>query len=670
MKAAIYARYSSENQRPESITDQVESCRKLAAARGYEVSSERVFSDEASSGARSDRSGLSALRAAAELGAFQVVLVDDLSRLARNTLLMLSILEELRFHGIRVVSVADGLDTDDEESTIGIQVRGIFNELQLTDLKKKTLRGQMGQKQRGFVVGEATYGYRSVPVGAIRMDKKGRPRPEGYRMELQPAEAAVVLRIFREFADGRSESAIVRALNAEGVPGRFRTRKGWWPATVHRILRSEKYIGRWVWNKTQTRRDPRTGRRRKVLKPASEWVVTTNEELRIVPEELWERVQERLAAVRKSWPGGPKKRGFDDQAGHRVVHYPTELLSGAMKCAACGGSISKVSGKSGGYYGCLGAAKGNCENRVLVRRTLAEKVVLSAVRERLADAGAIRYLLERVEAELHRIAAGVPEDLRLKEASFEREQRRLANFVDFVADGRGSRALGEAIEETERRLAALRSEVELLRRGREVAFSAPPVAWIESRVEKLRDVLEARTEKSALLLRRLLGPIRLSPEETPAGRRYLKAETTLKSLALIEIEPAPGAPEAGSTALRWWRRGESNPRPKRPYVEVLHAQSRLVISSPRFRVGTTRRFDQPETSRTSPSGGGLRSQPGFLNTASRRSRRAPRTASRLRPRERVRCRWQLLFTVVFTRQTACSACSSIARCPVETGSPP
>ena len=47
MKAAIYARYSSENQRPESITDQVESCRKLAATRGYEISSEHVFSDEA-----------------------------------------------------------------------------------------------------------------------------------------------------------------------------------------------------------------------------------------------------------------------------------------------------------------------------------------------------------------------------------------------------------------------------------------------------------------------------------------------------------------------------------------------------------------------------------------------------------------------------------------------
>ncbi len=67
------------------------------------------------------------------------------------------------------------MDSTDEESTLAIQVRGIFNELQLRDLKK-TLRGQIGQKERGFFVGEKTFGYRSVPVGEMRMNKKGRPR--------------------------------------------------------------------------------------------------------------------------------------------------------------------------------------------------------------------------------------------------------------------------------------------------------------------------------------------------------------------------------------------------------------------------------------------------------------------------------------------------------------
>jgi hypothetical protein len=84
------------------------------------------------------------------------VLVDDLSRLARDNHLMLSIIAELHFDGIRVISVADGLDSDDEESTLAIQVRGIFNELQPRDLKK-TLRGQIGQKERGFFVGEKTF---------------------------------------------------------------------------------------------------------------------------------------------------------------------------------------------------------------------------------------------------------------------------------------------------------------------------------------------------------------------------------------------------------------------------------------------------------------------------------------------------------------------------------
>lgn len=204
MTAAVYARYSSENQRPESITDQISACRKLATEQSIAIAEDHIYTDEAQSGARSDRPGLAALLAAAPSGEFDVVLVDDLSRLARDNHLMLTIIAELGFEGIRVISVADGLDSTDEEATLAIQVRGIFNELQLRDLKKKTLRGQMGQKERGFFVGEATFGYQSVPVGEMRVDKKGRPRPEGYRMDIDAKEAAVVLQIFTAYAGGRA----------------------------------------------------------------------------------------------------------------------------------------------------------------------------------------------------------------------------------------------------------------------------------------------------------------------------------------------------------------------------------------------------------------------------------------------------------------------------------
>ena len=66
-----------------------------------------------------------------------MVLVDDLSRLARDNYLMLSIMAELHVEGVRVVSVADGLDSDDEEATLGTQIRGTFNELQIRDLSKE-----------------------------------------------------------------------------------------------------------------------------------------------------------------------------------------------------------------------------------------------------------------------------------------------------------------------------------------------------------------------------------------------------------------------------------------------------------------------------------------------------------------------------------------------------
>jgi site-specific DNA recombinase len=585
MRAAVYARYSSENQRPESIEDQVSACRRLADERGMEILDDHIYSDQAQSGARKDRPGLASLLASAATGQFSIVLVDDLSRLARDNYLMLSVLAELHFEGIRVLSVADGLDSDDEEATLGIQIRGIFNELQLRDLKKKTLRGQIGQKERGFFVGERTFGFRSVPVGEMRMDKKGRPRPEGYRMEIEPSEAAIVLRIFKSYADGQSLTGIVRALNQEGVPGRFKTSKGWSPATVSRILDSEKYAGRWVWNKTESRRDPRTGRRRRFEKPESEWVVREDESLQIVPDAIWQAVRARRRDMRRTWPGGKGKRGFSADQGSRQAHFPAHLLSGAMVCGTCESAIAQVSGKSGGYYGCLAAAKGACENKLLVRRKLAERVILATVRERLADPEGIRHVLRRVEDEIVKLRSDVPEAIRLKEAELGSEERRLANFLDFMGEGRGSRALGEALVETERRVEALREELDSLRRTRDKVFRVPPIEWIHERMTNVQSVLEHRTARSALLLRQLLGPIRLEPIRPDVGRPYYRAVTSIDALALIETPPEGGPAEGGSRSSRKWRRRESNPRPRSGERSVykLSRRSNLASQRPRRR---------------------------------------------------------------------------------------
>jgi site-specific DNA recombinase len=353
-------------------------------------------------------------------------------------------------------------------------------------------------------------------------------------MEIEPKEAAVVLRIFTAYADGQSLTSIVKALNEENVPGSIRSVKGWSPATISRILDNEKYAGRWIWNRTESRRDPRTGRRRRFVKPESEWHVHEAEELQIVPAPLWEKARERRKESRETWPGGAGTRGFSSKQGSRQKQFPTHLLAGSMVCGCCGAAIAQVSGKSGGYYGCLAATKGACANKMLVRRVLAERVVIDAVKAEISEPEHIQYVLERVQEEIARLRADVPDALKLKEAELTGEQRRLANFVDFIGEGRGSQALAKALVETERRVEVLSDEVDALRRSRDKVFRAPPIEWIKDRIGSLQQTLEHRTARSAQVLRELLGQIRLEPTTPDVGRPFYRAITSLDALALIE----------------------------------------------------------------------------------------------------------------------------------------
>ena len=85
----------------------------------------------------------------------------------------------------------------EEHAKVAYQFRGIINELYLTDLKKKTHRGQMGQILRGFSVGSRGYGYDTVPVGESKYDKKGRLRADGFKLVIIPEEAQIIRRIFK-----------------------------------------------------------------------------------------------------------------------------------------------------------------------------------------------------------------------------------------------------------------------------------------------------------------------------------------------------------------------------------------------------------------------------------------------------------------------------------------
>src|SRR5262249_55665394 len=148
------------------------------------------------------------------------------------------------------------------------------------------------------------------------------------------------------------------------------------------------------------------------------------------------------------------------------------LLSGILRCGTCGKAMGQVSGKGGGYYGCLSASKAACSNKLLVRRRLVEKRVLEAIRERISDATSIHYVLTRVEVEVRRLHADLPQSIKITRSRLDAEERRVANFIEFIGDGKGTRALGQALSEAERRVEELRAELSVLESTAGAVFEA------------------------------------------------------------------------------------------------------------------------------------------------------------------------------------------------------
>ena len=104
-----------------------------------------------------------------------------------------------------------------------------------------------------------------------------------------------------------------------------------------------------------------------------------------------------------------------------------------------------------------------------------------------------------------------------------------------------------------------------LEEAKDHAFTPPPKAWIESRVTELTDLLEQRTERSALAFRRLAGPVVLTPKKPDIGKAYYQASCKVDALNLLACEDAA----EGSSLLRWWSRGESN-RLRQPSLTRRH----------------------------------------------------------------------------------------------------
>ena len=153
LRAAIYARYSSDLQREESIEDQLQLCRQRAATEGWIVV--ESYSDMAQSGSTSSRPRYQQMLKDARGGKFDIVLAESLDRLSRDQENVAGLYKALQFQRIQLITVGEGLITE-----LHIGLKGTMNALFLKDLAAKTHRGLQGRIQAGRSAGNISFGYR------------------------------------------------------------------------------------------------------------------------------------------------------------------------------------------------------------------------------------------------------------------------------------------------------------------------------------------------------------------------------------------------------------------------------------------------------------------------------------------------------------------------------
>ena len=468
VRCATYARYSSDQQRPTSIEDQVRNCQEGVALKGWQILEEYEFSDQAVTGTARDRVGFQALldRALVDNPPFDYVVVDDTSRLSRDVVVSVETLRRLKFHGVHVYAVAQNLDSARDDAEDFFIMHAMMDARYVREIGPKTHRGLTGQALKGWSTGGKLLGYATKPIFDGRTDAHGIAIPAGYDYLVDQDEAKIVRQIFRLYAEeGLGLHCIAILLNREGVPnpraGAKNDSGGWSHTTVRAILRNERYTGNFVWNKTEWRRVPGGKKRRCVPRPPEQWRVASRPDLEIIDPILWSKTQDRIKHVEAAF--GQRNKGRFVKPANRAAAGSLYLLSGLLRCGVCGGNMSVTGGgKDGRRYACSRhSAMGStvCANSLSIKTTVADQVIATEIRERLATSAKLEEAAEIIREELAAALEDIPDRESEIGDALAKVDNEIGNFVRAIAGGIDASSVAEALKAAEAKRDGLRDEL-------------------------------------------------------------------------------------------------------------------------------------------------------------------------------------------------------------------
>ena len=519
LRAAIYARFSTDMQNAMSAEDQVRLAEQKATAEGWEVSD--VFTDLAISGTSDRRPGLQAMVAAIKAGEVDVVLAEALDRLSRNQADIATLYQRITFAGARVFTLSEGWVNE-----LHIGLLGTMNAIQIKELGNKIRRGQKGSVKRGRVPGGLSYGYEPDPV--LRPDgtvERGRRR-------INEAEAAIVRRIFREYLAGDSPGTITNRLNREGVPAP--RGKLWRPTTLigtrgrqNGILYNPAYSGRIVYNRVKMHVDPESRKRISRVNSESELETCDAPELRIIAEADWQAVQER----RKQIAGVPIAR----------LRRPKHLLSGLVKCAECGGSYVII---DRGRWGCTVHREGGpCSNGRRISAAVLEQRVMRGLKEKLMSPDIVAAIVKEYHEERAHIANGADRRRSKLQARIGKARDEIARLVDAIAIGStDSPSIRAGIQQREAEIRRTEAELAEIDAASTIVLHPNIVEAYRRRINELCTTVATGQDARAYFhpIRNLIARITVQDDITQPDKAAVQVHGSLDEVVALATEQNRG----------------------------------------------------------------------------------------------------------------------------------
>ena len=439
-RVAQYARFSSDNQRSESIDAQIRAMNQFCKQNHWQVVA--TYTDEARSATTDNRPQFQQMISDSSKGIFDIVLVHKLDRFSRDRYDSAIYKKRLKNNSVQLCSVLERID-DSPESIMMESIIFAQNEYFSKNLGREVMKGMNETALQCKHTGGCT------PLGYDLDENK--------KLVINPHESEAVKIIFQMFADGHGYTAIINYLNEHG----YKTKRGclFGKNSLYEILANEKYTGVFVFNKSAAKAN---GKRNNHAYKTSDKVIRIEGGCPvIVSKKLFEKVQ-RIRAKNRRNTGQYHAKEF-------------YLLTGKVFCGVCGKRIQGNLRFSGEHknrmatYRCTTLRK-ICNNKENNKDYL-DVYVVELLREKIFNKTALRRRIKTVNAYIQKYNTDFDKHYKDTENELNQVIAGLANITEAIEKGIITPAIMERAEALEEKRSELQNQLSCLKKYTPLEYS-------------------------------------------------------------------------------------------------------------------------------------------------------------------------------------------------------